>query len=129
MIVLANGLRVVADNYNILDFGGPTDPEITYFFRNVMPGLYVQNPMSKKLICDTYTELLKTANPEIIKEFREVFLISEGEDINIKTMKIGGDICNMSWNTYYSELLPRYLGGLVKDIRGIDLTENYLSKG
>jgi hypothetical protein len=124
MIVLANGLRVVADNYNILDFGGPTDPEITYFFRNVMPGLYVQNPMSKKLICDTYTELLKTATPQLIKEFREVFLIPEGEDINIKTMKIGGDICNMSWNTYYSELLPRYLGGLVKDIRGIDLTEN-----
>jgi hypothetical protein len=124
MIVLANGLRVVADNYNILDFGGPTDPEITYFFRNVMPGLYVQNPMSKKLICDTYTELLQTATPELIKEFREVFLIPEGEDINIKTMKIGGDICNMSWNTYYSELLPRYLGSLVKDIRGIDLTEN-----
>jgi hypothetical protein len=89
-----------------------------------MPGLYVQNPMSKKLICDTYTELLKTATPQLIKEFREVFLIPEGEDINIKTMKIGGDICNMSWNTYYSELLPRYLGGLVKDIRGIDLTEN-----
>jgi hypothetical protein len=124
MIVLANGLRVVADNYNILDFGGPTDPELTYFFRNVMPGLYVQNPMSRNLICDTYTELLKTATPELIKEFREVFLIPEGQDINIKSMKIGGDICNMTWNTYYSELLPRYLGSLVKDIRGIDLTEN-----
>ena len=124
MIVLANGLRVVADNYNILDFGGPTDPELTYFFRNVMPGFYVQNPMSRNLICDTYTELLKTATPQLIKEFREVFLIPEGEDINIKSMKIGGDICNMTWNTYYSELLPRYHGCIVKDIRGIDLTEN-----
>jgi hypothetical protein len=118
MIVLANGLNVLAYNYNILDFGGATDPEITYFFRNVMPGFYTQNPISRELICDTFTELLKRATPELIKEIRDVFLIPEGQDVNIKNMEIGADICNMSWNTYYSEILPKFYGCLVKDNLG-----------
>ena len=124
MIFIANGLRNIATNYNVLDFTGAKDPEFTYFMRNVMPGFYIQNPISRSLICDTYTELLKTASPLLIREFREVFLILEEEDINTTTMKIGRDVCNITWNTYYSEILPKFYGCLVKNIRQGELTES-----
>lgn len=124
MIFIANGLRDIATNYNVLDFTGSKDPEFTYFIRTVMPGFYIQNPISRNLICDTYTDLLKNSSPQLIREFHEVFLIPEGEDINITTMKIGGDICNVTWNTYYSEVLPKFYGCLVKNIRQGELTES-----
>ncbi len=121
MIFLINCLKHFS--HNNLDIGGPEDPETNNFFRTVTPGFYAENPISKKLICDTYTEMLQTATPELIKEFRDVFLIPEGQEIDIKSMKIGENICSMSWNTYCSQLIPTIYGCLVKISKG-KLTEN-----
>jgi hypothetical protein len=115
MIFITNGMRLLATNYYSLDFGGGRYPEFTHFMRTMMPGFYKPNALSQVSICDTYTELLKTATPQLIKEFREVFLIPEGEEINIDNMKIGRNICSMQWHFYYIGTLPDYYGCLVKD--------------